>query len=37
MKNKRIILKGNAAYIYRMYEHLRKEHPSTRKRMRIAK
>jgi len=28
-------IKGNSIYIHRMYRHLRKEHPSTRKRMQI--
>ena len=25
----KIVLKGNPAYLKRMYKHLRKEHPST--------
>jgi hypothetical protein len=28
-------IKGNKKYIRRMFLHLRKEHPTTRKRMRI--
>ena len=34
MKTKRLIIKGKPAYIDKMYDHLRKEHPSTRRRMR---
>lgn len=33
----KIILRGKATYIKRMFKHLRKEHPSTRKRMRLVK
>ena len=32
-KSAELILKGNDRYIHHMYKHLRKEHPSTRKRM----
>lgn len=31
----RIIIRGDNRYIHRMYAHLRKEHPSTRKSMRL--
>lgn len=33
----RIILIGKKDYITRMYKHLRKEHPSTKKRMKKVK
>jgi hypothetical protein len=29
----KLIIKGRKAYIDRMYKHLRKEHPSTKRRM----
>lgn len=29
----KLVIKGKRSYIDRMYSHLRKEHPSTRKRM----
>lgn len=29
----KIIIKGNKKYVMRMFKHLRKEHPSTRKKM----
>jgi hypothetical protein len=29
----KIVIKGNRKYINRLFLHLRKEHPSTRKRM----
>lgn len=29
----KLVIKGNKKYINRLYSHLRKEHPSTRKRM----
>jgi hypothetical protein len=29
----KLVLKGNKKYIERMYLHLRKEHPTTKKRM----
>lgn len=29
----KIVIKGNKKYINYMYNHLRKEHPATRKRM----
>lgn len=29
----KLILKGKPVYIERMFEHLKKEHPSTRRRM----
>lgn len=32
---KKLIIKGKAEYIKRMYKHLKKEHPSTRRRMKI--
>ena len=31
----KLIMKGKASYIKRMYKHLRAEHPSTKKRMTI--
>jgi hypothetical protein len=31
----RLILKGNKQYISHMYKHLRHEHPSTKRRMRM--
>lgn len=34
-KKTKLILTGNPVYIKRMYKHLRKEHPSTKKRMRL--
>lgn len=34
---KELIIKGDASYINHMNKHLRKEHPSTRKRMRMKK
>lgn len=34
--NFKIIIKGDRRYTKRMYEHLREEHPSTRKRMTLA-
>jgi hypothetical protein len=33
----KIILKGKPTYIKRMYAHLRKEHPTTKRRMVIKK
>lgn len=33
----KIIIKGKKKYIERMYSHLRKEHPSTRKRIKKTK
>lgn len=33
----KLILKGNPIYIKRMFKHLKKEHPSTRKRMEVKK
>lgn len=33
----KLILKGKPVYIKKMYKHLRKEHPSTKKRMEIKK
>lgn len=33
MKSFKIIIKGNDKYTKRLYEHLKKEHPSTRRRM----
>lgn len=29
----RLVIRGNSKYINRMFAHLRKEHPSTRRRM----
>jgi len=31
----KLVLTGNPVYIKRMFKHLKKEHPSTRKRMRL--
>lgn len=31
--NPKLVIKGKTNYIHRMYKHLRKEHPSTKKRM----
>lgn len=31
----RLTIKGNKTYLTRMYKHLRKEHPSTRPRMKL--
>lgn len=31
----RIVIKGKEAYVKRMYSHLRREHPSTRRRMKL--
>lgn len=33
----KLILKGKPDYIKKMYKHLKKEHPSTKKRMEIKK
>jgi hypothetical protein len=33
----KLILKGKPTYIKRMYKHLRKEHPSTKRRMKVRK
>jgi len=33
----RLVIKGRKRYIDRMYSHLRKEHPSTKKRMKKVK
>jgi hypothetical protein len=33
----KLVLHGNKVYIRRMFKHLRKEHPSTRSRMKIIK
>lgn len=35
MKRMKLIIKGNEEYIKRMFKHLKKEHPSTRRRMKI--
>lgn len=35
MKKMRLVIKGKPEYIRRMYAHLRQEHPSTRRRMKI--
>lgn len=34
-KKTQLIIKGNPQYVARMFRHLRKEHPSTKRRMRI--
>lgn len=31
----KLVIKGKPVYIKRMFKHLRKEHPSTRRRMKI--
>jgi hypothetical protein len=31
----RLVIKGNEKYVKRMFVHLRKEHPSTRRRMKM--
>lgn len=36
-KNIKLVISGNSKYIKHMFKHLRKEHPSTRKRMVIKK
>jgi len=33
----KIIIKGNKRYVDRLSKHLKKEHPSTRKRMMVRK
>jgi hypothetical protein len=33
----KLILKGKPKYIKRMFKHLKKEHPSTKRRMKIRK
>jgi len=33
----RLIIKGSKRYVKRMEKHLRKEHPSTRKKMKVKK
>ena len=33
----KLTITGNKKYITRMYKHLRKEHPSTRRRMKVRK
>lgn len=33
----RLVIRGNPTYVKRMFLHLRKEHPSTRRRMKIRK
>jgi hypothetical protein len=33
----KLIIRGNKVYVDRMYKHLHKEHPSTRRRMKIRK
>jgi hypothetical protein len=37
LKMSKLILKGTDKYIKRMYKHLRKEHPTTKKRMTYSK
>jgi len=34
-KHIKLVLTGNRTYIKRMFKHLKREHPSTRKRLRI--
>ena len=34
-KASELVIKGKPSYIKHMFEHLRKEHPSTRRRMRM--
>ena len=31
----KLVIKGNKKYLERMFKHLRKEHPSTRRRMKL--
>jgi hypothetical protein len=33
----KLIIKGKPAYVKRMFVHLKKEHPSTRRRMKVKK
>jgi hypothetical protein len=33
----KLVIKGKPKYIKRMYSHLRKEHPSTRRKMKLRK
>jgi len=33
----KLVLKGKPRYIKQMFEHLKKEHPSTRRRMKVTK
>jgi len=33
----RLTIKGNEKYIKRLFSHLKKEHPSTKRRMKIRK
>ena len=33
----KLVIRGNKRYIDRMFKHLRKEHPSTRRRMKKRK
>lgn len=35
MKKEKLVIKGSKAYIQYMYKHLKKEHKSTRRRMRL--
>jgi hypothetical protein len=37
MIKKKLVIVGNPAYVNRMYKHLRKEHPSTRSKMKMMK
>lgn len=34
-RQKKIIIMGNKKYVEYMFKHLKKEHPSTRKRMKL--
>jgi len=36
LKGTKIEITGNKAYVARLSKHLRKEHPSTRKRMKVS-
>lgn len=35
MRTEKLIIKGKKSYIEHMFRHLKKEHPSTRSRMKI--
>lgn len=35
MRKLKLVLTGNRRYINRMFNHLKKEHPSTRRRMKL--
>jgi len=36
-RKNQLIIVGNPTYVARMYKHLRKEHPSTRSKMKLMK